>query len=90
MLGMSWLHLNMSWWPMSPIGYIMASSWAMDNVLWGAAFVGWLIVVLVKRFGGLSLYRRIRPVFLGLILGDYLGGAVFGLLTTIMAYERLT
>jgi len=89
MLGLSWLQLNVVWWPVSPIGYIMASSWAMDNILWGSALVGWLIVALTKRFGGLPLYRRLRPAFIGLVIGNCVGGGVFGLLTTIMAYNRL-
>jgi hypothetical protein len=90
MLGLSWLQLNVVWWPISPIGYIMASSWAMDNILWGAAFAGWLIVAITKRFGSLPLYRRLRPAFIGLVIGNYVGGGVFGLLTTVMAYSRLT
>jgi hypothetical protein len=86
MLALSWFQLNVIWWPVSPIGYIMASSWAMDNILWGAALVGWLIVSTSKRFGGLPLYRRLHPAFIGLVIGSYVGGGVFGLLTTIMAY----
>ena len=44
------------------------------------------IVSTAKRFGGLPLYRRLHPAFIGLVIGSYVGGGVFGLLTTIMAY----
>jgi len=89
MLGLSWLQFNVVGWPVSPIGFIMASTWAADNVLWANAFIGWLVVFLIKRFGGLLLYRRLRPAFLGLIIGDYLGGAAWSLLGTVTAYLRL-
>jgi hypothetical protein len=90
MLGLSWLQLNVVGWPVSPVGFIMASTWAMDNVLWSAALIGWLVVFLIKRLGGLLLYRRLRPAFLGLIIGDYLAGGFWSLLGTITAYLRLT
>jgi hypothetical protein len=89
MLGLSWLQLNVVGWPVSPVGFIMASTWAMDNVLWSAALIGWLVVFLIKRLGGLLLYRRLRPAFLGLIIGDYLAGGFWSLLGTITAYLRL-
>ena len=87
MLGLSWLHLNVASWPVSPLGYVIASTWATDNILWGAAFFGWLIVTIIKRYGGLPLYRRLRPSFLGLVIGSVLSGAFFGLLTTILDYK---
>jgi hypothetical protein len=89
MLGLSWLHLNVASWPVSPLGYVIASTWATDNILWGAAFFGWLIVTIIKRYGGLPLYRRLRPSFLGLVIGSVLSGAFFGLLTTILDYKRV-
>jgi hypothetical protein len=39
--------------------------------------------VLVRRYGGLKLYRALRPAFLGLVLGEFLTRsalAVFSLL----------
>lgn len=38
--------------------------------IWGGAFIGWLFSSLVKRYGGMPVYRTLRPFFLGLILGD--------------------
>ena len=29
------------------------------------AFLGWLIATLIRRFGGLKLYRELRPAFSG-------------------------
>ena len=38
--------------------------------------LGWLIKVLVVRFGGGRVYNNLKPLFIGLIIGDLLGGAV--------------
>lgn len=89
MLGLSWLHMNMVWWPVSPVGFIIASSWCMDSNLWSCALIGWLVVTLIKRHGGLRLYRTLRPAFLGLIIGAYLSSALFGFANTIIDYRRI-
>jgi hypothetical protein len=89
MLGLSWLHLNLATWPLSPLGFVIASTWATDNYLWGAALVGWVVVTIVKRTGGLRLYRRLRPLFLGLVIGQVLSDGLFGLLKTLFDYQRL-
>ncbi len=89
MLGMSWLHLNAQWWPVSPVGFLIASSWSTNHNLWGEALLGWLVVVSIKRWGGLLLYRRMRPAFLGCVIGSYLSEALFGLLTLVDMWRRL-
>jgi len=89
MLGLSWLHMNTLWWPVSPVGFLVASSWVADSNMWSSAFIGWSVVALLKRYGGLPLYRRFRPAFLGLMLGNYLTGGLFGLLNTIVDYKRM-
>jgi len=89
MLGMSWLHLNTAWWPVSPVGFLIASSWSTNHNLWGEALLGWLVVANIKRWGGLPVYRRIRPAFLGCVIGSYLSEALFGLLTSLDMYWRL-
>jgi hypothetical protein len=38
-----------------------------------------LAKVLIVRYGGLVAYHGLRPLFLGLILGDLTMGGIFGL-----------
>jgi hypothetical protein len=38
-----------------------------------AIFVAWAAKSLIMRFGGIDLYRRATPFFIGLILGLFLG-----------------
>jgi len=71
-IGLFLLAMNrrFTWWRISPLGFVIASSENVSGQIWGGAFIGWLISSLVKRYGGMPVYRRLRPFFLGLILGD--------------------
>jgi hypothetical protein len=68
-----WLYL---WWPFHPIGYVIGPVWIMDH-LWINMFMAWMIKVLVLKYGGVRLYLKTRPFFLGLILGYYTPGGIF-------------
>jgi hypothetical protein len=72
---LAWLRINFVWWPIHPLGFVMATSWASLN-LWFSLFLGWLFKLLTIRYTGLRGYVRFRPLFMGVILGDVMG-AVF-------------
>ena len=38
-------------------------------------FIGWLLKILILRYGGARLFRQVTPFFLGLIVGDVEEGA---------------
>ncbi len=57
-----------SWWPFHPLGVmLMSSGYVRLYVL--DIFLVWLSKLLVLSFGGISLYRRIKPWCYGLIVG---------------------
>jgi len=58
------------WWPLHPIGFVVAADWVMDNI-WFSVFLAWLIKVSVLKYGGPRLYRKTLPFFIGLILGQF-------------------
>lgn len=64
------------WWPIHPIGYLTAYSSAM-RILWFSFFVGWLCNALCMRYGGVALFKKMRFLFIGLIIGDFLMGGVW-------------
>ncbi len=68
------------WWPFHPLGYLMAYSSSM-RILWFSFFVGWACNALCLRYGGTFFYRRIRLVFIGLIIGDFCMGALWALVS---------
>jgi len=52
--------------------------------------VSWTVKVIILRVGGIGLYRKAVPIFLGLILGEYIvGGAwvIIRLLTGLPVYS---
>jgi hypothetical protein len=49
--------------------------------LWGPFFLAWACKIVSIRVGGMGLYRRLIPLFLGLVVGHYFtGGVVWALL----------
>ena len=67
------------WWPIHPIGFLTMYSSAM-RILWFSFFLGWLCNHLTIRYGGVVLFKRVRLLFVGLILGDFLMGGVFAII----------
>jgi hypothetical protein len=67
------------WWPLHPIGYVVGVTYAPHH-LWFSVLAGWVIKVCILKFGGLGAYRRYRPFFLGLIVGEYIMAAFWSLL----------
>ena len=85
------LHARFLWWPLHPLGYAMANSWGMSN-LWSCLSGAWLTKLLILRHGGLRLYRRAVPFFLGMALGDYIFGGIWSIgsiLTNTTLYQLL-
>jgi len=72
---LAWLRVHFVWWPLHPLGFVMATSWASLN-LWFSLFLGWLLKLLTIRYFGLRGYVQLRPLFMGIIMGDIMA-AVF-------------
>ena len=66
------------WWPLHPIGYLTCYSSAM-RILWFSFFIGWVCNALCMRYGGVVLFKKVRFVFIGLIIGDFLMGGIWAL-----------
>ena len=64
------------WWPLHPIGYLTTYSSAMD-ILWFSFFIGWVNNALTLRYGGVSLYKEVRRLFIGLVVGDMVMAVVW-------------
>lgn len=58
------------WWPLHPLGYALSASWTMI-VFWFPVFSAWAIKQPLVRYGGIRLYRKLRPFFLGMIFGEF-------------------
>ena len=84
------LYQRFYWWPIHPIGYLTTYSSAM-RILWFSFMVGWLCNHLSLRYGGVSLFKKVRFFFVGLIIGDFLMAGSWALigLFTYASYQVL-
>jgi len=72
--------------PLHPVGYVIGTSisagWMMGSVL-----VAWLAKTLVMKLGGIRVYRRLMPMFIGFIVGDALMFLILGTIGVIVAAQ---
>lgn len=78
-LALTILRANIYWWPLHPLGLALSGSWAAVE-FWFPCLIAWITKSAVVHYGGMSAYIRIRPLFLGLILGECVMAAIFALL----------
>jgi hypothetical protein len=82
-----WLHSRFLWWPVSPVGFIIASAYETNRSLWANLFVAWALTTLLKRYGGLRLYRSCRPAFIGLVLGQFLTQGALAVISSVFGIK---
>jgi hypothetical protein len=81
-VALSLLRIRFVWWPFHPVGYAIANTPTMAQI-WLPFLIAWGCKALSLRYGGLLLYRRLLPFFLGLILGDYITASIWSLIAII-------
>lgn len=69
------MYYRFLWWPVHPIGLAVVSSFTLYAVYIGF-FIAWLIKHLMLRWGGLRIYSKGVPFFIGLLIGHYIGRAI--------------
>jgi len=82
--GLQWACLAFPKWPLHPIGLLMVNTF-YANEAWVSIFVGWLLKVLLIRYGGSRLYQRARPAFLGLIMGEAFAAVLWAVVPAVLA-----
>jgi hypothetical protein len=80
------LRARLLWFPLHPLGYALCGTWTM-MVFWFPCFVAWLCKIIILRYGGMQLYAKARPFFLGMVLGEFTMAVLF---TLPALYDRFT
>lgn len=80
------LRTRLLWFPLHPLGYALSGTWTM-MVFWFPCFCAWTCKSLILRYGGMKLYARARPFFLGLVLGEFTMAIAF---TIPALFDRYT
>lgn len=72
MLGLRYV---LPWWPLHPIGFAAATAYPVNRIVF-SIFFAWLAKFVILRTGGIDLYRKATPFFLGLMMGYFVGVGV--------------
>jgi hypothetical protein len=62
-------------WPLHPIIFLALGTF-QSRTLAVSFLIGWFIKVMVTKYGGARVYRKLIPLMIGVIAGDMLGGIV--------------
>jgi hypothetical protein len=65
------------WWQFHPLGYVITQGdWGI-KFLWFSVLVSFIIKQRLLSYGGVKAYRKALPIFMGLILGDFIAGGLW-------------
>ncbi len=73
------------WWPLHPLGYAIAGSWSTVE-FWFPCLIAWVLKSVTVRYGGIRLYQRLRPAFLGLVLGEFGMAVLYAVINALTAW----
>jgi hypothetical protein len=66
-------------WPLHPLGYALSTSWTA-TVFWFPMLIAWVAKSAIVHYGGMRLYGRMRPLFLGMLFGEFTSAVVWTLI----------
>ena len=68
----SFMRFRFYWWPLHPLGLAVAGA-APGVFCEFSVFLAWLIKFIILKTGGLRLYEKAKPFFVGMLVGYTLG-----------------
>jgi hypothetical protein len=68
-VALSLLRFRFSWWPFHPVIFLMWGTWT-ETLVWVSFLIGWVIKECIVRFGGGRTYQSLKPLFIGMIMGE--------------------
>ncbi len=75
-LFITFMRRSFLWFAIHPIGYLMHQTYAASHI-WSSFLIGWLCKYMILKYGGIKWYRKMRPLFLGAVLGECVIGGVW-------------
>jgi hypothetical protein len=72
MAGLIYMRFRFVWWPVHPVGLAISGSYLARRTSF-TTFLAWLIKFVMMKVGGPTVYRKSRPLFIGLLVGYILG-----------------
>jgi len=73
--GITYMRYRFVWWPIHPVGLAVAMALPVKMGAF-SVFLAWFIKLILLKIGGIHLYRRAIPLFIGLVVGYVVGVGV--------------
>ncbi len=77
-IGLLLLRWRFIQWPLHPVGYVVSSWWTFTG-LWFPLLISWTVKRILLSTGGVRLYRRAIPFFIGLVIGDVIVASIISI-----------
>ena len=84
---LTFARLHILGWPLHPVGYALMGAFT-TSYLWLPLWISCAIKAVIVRYGGLRTYRLGMSFFLGLLLGEFVVGGGWALLS-VLTGQRL-
>ena len=81
------LRFRFSKWPIHPLLFLLVGTWTA-YCTWASFLLGWGIKSLVVKLGGGRAYNQLKPLFIGIIMGELLACA--GMILAAFIYRLVT
>jgi len=74
------MRMRFMWWPFHPLGFAISGNWEM-NLVWMPLLIASIIKAVTVNYGGHKTYQKAVPLFLGLILGQFVVGSILNIVS---------
>lgn len=85
-IGLLLLRWRFIQWPLHPVGYVVSSWWTFTG-LWFPLLISWTVKRILLSTGGVRLYRRAIPFFIGLVIGDVIVASIISILGLFLDFR---
>jgi hypothetical protein len=65
---LTFLRMRLPWWPLHPIGLAINGTYFIQKTF-VAIFIAWAVKIVLLKVGGVDLYRKSQPFFIGILVG---------------------
>jgi hypothetical protein len=84
------MRLRVSKGPVHPLAFLVCATWHIKHFAF-SFIIGWAIKLMVIKYGGAGTYNKVRPMMIGLIVGEVMGAiapSLVGLVYYVITGEQ--
>jgi hypothetical protein len=83
MFFLMFMRYRFQWWPLHYIGLPIGDTHVM-RYAFISVFIGWLLKLVILKYGGIKTYRKLKPLFIGFIIGQIVAATCIALISACM------